>query len=62
MDYFNNKRHLYHLVDQSPWPLTSAMGAFCMLGGLVGYMNKVIYSLSLCSLGLVIILLTMYVW
>ena len=34
------KRHLYHLVDRSPWPLTVSIGLLFSTSGLVCYMNR----------------------
>lgn len=57
-----NKRHLYHLVDSSPWPFVSSISVLCCLGGLIGYMNRVEFSLFLFIFGIIILGLTMYVW
>ncbi|YP_851004.1 cytochrome c oxidase subunit III (mitochondrion) [Priapulus caudatus] len=52
--------HPYHLVDQSPWPLTAAIGAFGLTAGLVkGFHNS---NFNLCFIGLFIIILTMFQW
>lgn len=52
--------HPYHLVDESPWPLTRSLGAFFLTSGLVKWFH--IASISLLLLGLLIILLTMLQW
>jgi hypothetical protein len=55
------QRHMFHLVDRSPWPLVSASGAFCLTTGLVFFMHRIEFGLVLVSIGLLIILGTMYV-
>ena len=52
--------HSYHLVDESPWPLTSSLGAFFLTSGLVKWFH--LYSPTLIILGLSIILITIYQW
>nr|WNH42652.1 cytochrome c oxidase subunit 3 [Neoperla conradti] len=52
--------HPYHLVDQSPWPLTGAIGALATVSGLVKWFHH--YDSSLLSLGLFITTLTMIQW
>lgn len=53
-------RHPYHLVDDSPWPLIAAIGAFFLTSGLVKWFH--FSSNSLIFLGLAIILLTIFQW
>jgi cytochrome c oxidase subunit 3 len=50
------------LVDPSPWPLVSAVGAFMLTTGGVLYMHKFIGGERLFLTGLIIILYTMYTW
>lgn len=57
-----NKRHLYHLVDRSPWPLTTSMGALFLTSGLVCYMHRVQSGFFILMLGLFILISSMYVW
>lgn len=56
----NYLRHPYHLVDESPWPLLSAMGAFFLTSGLVKWFHT--NSPSLTLTGIVVILLVMFQW
>jgi len=56
------KRHLYHIVDRSPWPFVCAFSIFFLLIGLVFYMHQIEYGLFVTVLGLFMILLIMYVW
>lgn len=54
--------HSYHLVDPSPWPLVSSLGAFMLTSGGVLYMHKYIGGWELFSTGFTLILYTMYTW
>ena len=55
-------RHSFHLVDPSPWPLTSSLGAFMLTTGGVLYMHKFIGGDRLLLTGLFVILYSMYTW
>nr|WKU84083.1 cytochrome c oxidase subunit III [Parhelophilus rex] len=55
-----HSNHPFHLVDYSPWPLTSAIGIMTMVSGLVKWFHQ--YNNSLLFLGLVITLLSTYQW
>nr|QHD47877.1 cytochrome c oxidase subunit III [Peltoperlopsis cebuano] len=52
--------HPYHLVDQSPWPLTGAIGALVTVSGLVKWFHH--YDMTLLTLGFLITSLTMLQW
>nr|YP_003891054.1 cytochrome c oxidase subunit III [Tanystylum orbiculare]ADB91990.1 cytochrome c oxidase subunit III [Tanystylum orbiculare] len=54
------KYHPFHIVDQSPWPLTGALGAMLMMVGLL----ELIYlkSMKMIIIGLLILMMTMYQW
>jgi len=52
--------HPYHLVDESPWPLLSAIGAFFFTTGTLKWFHH--NSFSLILTGLVIILLVILQW
>nr|YP_009116608.1 cytochrome c oxidase subunit 3 [Polynemus paradiseus]BAQ20935.1 cytochrome c oxidase subunit 3 [Polynemus paradiseus] len=52
--------HPYHMVDPSPWPLTGAIAALLVTSGLAIWFHH--NSLVLLSLGLTLLLLTMYQW
>nr|YP_009738132.1 cytochrome c oxidase subunit III [Ctenolepisma villosum]QIB71364.1 cytochrome c oxidase subunit III [Ctenolepisma villosum] len=54
------QNHPYHLVDQSPWPLTGALGALVTTTGLVKWFHQ--YNPNLFLLGFIIMLLTMIQW
>nr|BAJ54473.1 cytochrome c oxidase subunit III [Ivindomyrus marchei] len=55
-----HQAHAYHMVDPSPWPLTGAAAAFLTTSGLAIWFHY--HSLTLLSLGLALMLLTMYQW
>nr|YP_009942717.1 cytochrome c oxidase subunit III [Populicerus confusus]QOC72412.1 cytochrome c oxidase subunit III [Populicerus confusus] len=52
--------HPFHLVDKSPWPLTSSMGLLTMTSGTILWFNK--FNNLLMIMGMMIILLTMMQW
>nr|WRK21458.1 cytochrome c oxidase subunit III [Hecalus sp.] len=54
------KNHPFHLVDKSPWPLTSSMGLMSLTSGtiLLLYNNE----MWLMNLGLSTIIITMFQW
>ena len=52
--------HPYHLVDKRPWPLTASLGAITITTGLVKWFH--LNSISLLTIGLIIILLSKYQW
>jgi len=56
------QKHLYHLVDRSPWPLTVAIGLLITMLGFICYMNRILNGFILFIIGVVIILLSLYVW
>nr|AML60641.1 cytochrome c oxidase subunit 3 [Moramonas marocensis] len=57
-----SRRHPFHLVDPSPWPLIASMGAFCTTIGGVMYMHSFNGGGYVALLGLTIVLFTMFVW
>ena len=54
--------HLYHIVDVSPWPLASSMGALLLTSGFACYIHRVEYGMLMFLLGLLLLLSSMYVW
>ncbi|KAH7442862.1 hypothetical protein KP509_02G004800 [Ceratopteris richardii] len=54
--------HPYHLVDPSPWPLLGSLGALASTIGAVMYMHSFTGDRALLTLGLGLILYTMFVW
>jgi cytochrome c oxidase subunit 3 len=57
-----SQKHPYHLVDPSPWPLLGSLGALASTIGGVMYMHYFTGGGTLLSLGLGMILYTMFVW
>nr|AIC09038.1 cytochrome c oxidase subunit III [Chelonoidis denticulatus] len=55
-----HQTHAYHMVDMSPWPLTGAAAALLMTSGLAMWFH--FNSMLLMTLGLSIMLLTMFQW
>nr|QCC70788.1 cytochrome c oxidase subunit III [Coryphaena equiselis]WNH38473.1 cytochrome c oxidase subunit III [Coryphaena equiselis]BAN83132.1 cytochrome c oxidase subunit 3 [Coryphaena equiselis] len=55
-----HQMHPYHMVDPSPWPLTGAAAAMLMTSGLAIWFH--FHSTILMTLGLVILILTVYQW
>lgn len=53
-------RHPYHLVDESPWPIIRATGAFFLTSGLIKWFHA--RSISLLLIGLFIILIVIGQW
>nr|YP_009019252.1 cytochrome c oxidase subunit III [Loxechinus albus]AGG84237.1 cytochrome c oxidase subunit III [Loxechinus albus] len=53
-------QHPYHLVDQSPWPLTGAISGLMMTSGLVLWFHT--QSTILLGVGLFLLILTMVNW
>ena len=53
-------QHPYHLVDESPWPLLSSLGALFITTGLVKWFHT--YSSSLFLIGTFIIMLIIFQW
>lgn len=54
------RNHTFHIVDQSPWPILSALGALILTSGLVKWFNA--FNFNLIILGLVILIFTSYQW
>jgi len=52
--------HTFHLVDQSPWPLTGAIRALTLTSGIVKWFHQ--RSIYLFTLGLSLIILTIWQW
>nr|YP_010021578.1 cytochrome c oxidase subunit III [Neoasterolepisma foreli]QOL10506.1 cytochrome c oxidase subunit III [Neoasterolepisma foreli] len=55
-----NQNHPYHLVDQSPWPLTGALSAMMVTTGMVSWFHQ--QSMMLLIMGMISMLLTMIQW
>nr|UPI48975.1 cytochrome c oxidase subunit 3 [Balanophora reflexa] len=58
----NSQRHSYHLVDPSPWPILSSLGALATTLGCVMYMHSFKGGKILINLGFIFILYTIFLW
>ena len=56
------QKHPFHLVDPSPWPILASLAAFTSTTGGVMYMHGYTGGGSVLSLGLAMIMYTMFVW
>lgn len=56
------KKHPYHLVDPSPWPLFASFAAFVSTIGGVMYMHAYDGGGTVLALGISMILYSMFVW
>nr|YP_010431982.1 cytochrome c oxidase subunit III [Abrus daozhenensis]USS62517.1 cytochrome c oxidase subunit 3 [Abrus daozhenensis] len=54
------KNHPFHLVNNSPWPITGSMGLFSLTSGAIFWLHY--NKMSLMILGIIIIILTMIQW
>nr|QXX99490.1 cytochrome c oxidase subunit III [Dimorphostylis asiatica] len=52
--------HSYHLVDQSPWPITSSVAAMLLTSGMVKWFN--LFSMDLMVIGLISMVLSTIQW
>nr|YP_009759746.1 cytochrome c oxidase subunit III [Phauda flammans]QIQ56357.1 cytochrome c oxidase subunit III [Phauda flammans] len=55
-----NHNHPYHLVDYSPWPLTSAIGVLTLVTGMIKWFHN--FNMNLMMLSYIIIIMSMYQW
>nr|QLY89920.1 cytochrome c oxidase subunit III [Lype phaeopa] len=56
----NLYNHPFHLVNYSPWPLTSALGTMIMMMGMIKWFH---YNLNpMMIIGIIIILMSMFQW
>nr|YP_010946562.1 cytochrome c oxidase subunit III [Jacobsonina aliena]WGO57280.1 cytochrome c oxidase subunit III [Jacobsonina aliena] len=56
----SHANHPFHLVDQSPWPLTGAIGAMIMMTGLIKWFHQ--FNNELMFVGMSVMILTMIQW
>nr|YP_001798511.1 cytochrome c oxidase subunit III [Sminthurus viridis]ABS82047.1 cytochrome c oxidase subunit III [Sminthurus viridis] len=54
------KKHPFHLVDMSPWPLTASIGALVLTTGMVKWFNH--FEMNLFFIGVTILCITSYQW
>nr|BDQ43684.1 cytochrome c oxidase subunit 3 [Metaphire tosaensis] len=53
-------RQPFHLVEYSPWPLTSSLGAFTLAIGIASWFHG--YGMSCFIIALLLIIMSMYQW
>jgi len=58
----NQQRHLFHLVDPSPWPFVSSLAAFTLMSGSVMYFHSFNQGSNVMFLGFILVTLTMIIW
>nr|YP_002242158.1 cytochrome c oxidase subunit III [Damon diadema]ACI02272.1 cytochrome c oxidase subunit III [Damon diadema] len=56
----SNQSHPFHMVNMSPWPLTAAIGSLTLTMGMIKWFH--LNSMSLFTLGLLILLSTAIQW
>nr|WRQ18204.1 cytochrome c oxidase subunit 3 [Japanagallia neohamata] len=54
------KNHPFHLVDNSPWPISGSLGLMTTTSGMIMWFHKT--NLNLMMIGILIIMLTMIQW
>lgn len=55
-------KHSFHMVDPSPWPFVSSLGAFMLTVGGVSYMHKFVGGYDLFLIGVLLTIFVMYTW
>ena len=60
--YKNNQKHPFHLVDPSPWPFVTSIGALSMTIGFAMYAHSYSGGLACFFTGFSTILFVMFVW
>jgi len=53
------KRHLFHLVDRSPWPFLTAFSLLFMTTGTVMYMHFYLFGGYLAMIGFIMLIITL---
>merc|ERR1711871_418229 len=62
IEYKNNQKHPFHLVDPSPWPLVASIGGLGMTFGGVMYMHTYSGGGTLFLTGFTTTIFSMFVW
>jgi len=62
IEYKNNQKHPFHLVDPSPWPLVASIGGLGMTFGGVMYMHNYSGGGTLFLTGFTTTIFVMYTW
>lgn len=56
------RKHLFHIVDPSPWPILTAFSVFFMLSGMVFYMHDIRFGGFYAFIGLILLIMSIYLW
>jgi len=56
------RRHLFHLVNPSPWPILSSFSALYLLSGIAYYMHNVVFGGTTLVVGLCCTIYCIYFW
>lgn len=57
-----NRKHLFHMVDPSPWPLSLALGGFFLTSGLAFYMHRINYGYEMLIFSFLLLLYVGFSW
>nr|QFI35721.1 cytochrome c oxidase subunit III [Cressida cressida] len=55
-----NMNHPFHLVDYSPWPITSSISTMTLMTGLINWFHN--YNMNLMMLGYFMLFISVYQW
>src|ERR1700753_4097575 len=58
----NKRRHLFHLVNPSPWPFIVGLAVFLFVSGFAFFMHRISYGGFICLLGLFALSIASYNW
>lgn len=58
----SSRRHLFHIVDPSPWPIISAFSSFFLLSGLAFYMHRIMLGGYFFFFSFIILLMVVFFW
>jgi len=59
---FGSRRHLFHLVNPSPWPLLVSASLFYVVSGIAFYMHSVEYGGYSLIFGLIVLIYCAFFW
>lgn len=58
----NKRRHLFHLVNPSPWPFIVGLAVFLFVSGFAFFMHRITFGGIICLLGLFALSIGSYNW
>jgi len=56
------QKHLFHIVDESPWPFFTSIAVFLFLSGFVCYIHRIVFGMLLLLIGLLCLIISIYGW